>query len=222
MRYCHKYYKNYPETDWLTYTGEVPVKEGDVIDGKTVIHVEDKNQPGCTITKKYYRVKTDDLTATEPTDKENRTKNISGIVDEKFIGSPVTVWVYKYGQASDYTTEFIATTTVGETNVPVEEPTAEAGETTATVVKKGQINIENAVLREALDADVGDYKVCTLIDGQERAINLGVIEAPKNTCTVRFYDCNGDEIESSRHSYHRKNISWNRSSGKTYGRRYCC
>lgn len=164
----YKYYKDYPMTEWLPYEGDAPtVKEGDVIDGKTVIKVEDDHQPGNTIIKKYYRVKTDDLTATEPTDKDGRTKNISGTVSTDFAGKPVTVWVYKYGQASDYTTEFIATTTVGE---------------------NGQIIIDNAVLREPLNADVGDYKVFALIDGQERAVDLGVIEAPKHVYTVNFYD----------------------------------
>ncbi len=164
----YKYYKDYPMTEWLTYEGDTaPVKVGDVIDGKTVINVEVNYQPGQTINRKYYRVKTDDLTATEPTDKDTRTKSISGTVKAEFAGKPVTVWVYKYGQASDYTTEFIETTTVGD---------------------EGQISIENAVLREALNEDVGDYKVCAMIDGQERAINLGVIEAPKHKYTVKFYD----------------------------------
>lgn len=114
-----------------------------------------------------YRYKTADLVANDISVPETQIKDISGTVDKAFAGKEATVFVHKYTQPSDFTTEYVGVTTVGE---------------------DGSIIIENAKLREALTVETGDFKVVASIEGNTGLIELQTFEAPKPKYTVEFYD----------------------------------
>lgn len=163
----YNYYKMSDYTDWIEYDGEtIPVAKGDSVGtGKIVNAVGTMTQAAeADITQYRYRVKGQ---VSEPVIEPGQVKSLGGNVGAGFAGKPVTVWVYKYAQASDYTTEYAETTTVG---------------------KDGSIYIENAVLRETPTVESGDYTIAASIEGQERAIVIGKIAAPKAQYTVTFYD----------------------------------
>ncbi|MBQ8688095.1 MAG: peptidoglycan DD-metalloendopeptidase family protein [Ruminococcus sp.] len=165
----YNYYKLSEYSGWIEYEGTVPVADGDSAGtNKTYINVETDPNGGQTITTKYYRYMTkSNPVIEEPAVDAAQIVDLSGNVGAEFAGKDVTIWVYKYAQASDYTTEFAATTTVAE---------------------DGSVNIANAVLREAPTVTSGDYTIIASVDGQARAVQIGTIEAPKPQYTVTFYD----------------------------------
>lgn len=118
-----------------------------------------------------YRYKTADLVATDIPVSADQIKPINGKVDKAFAGKEATVFVHKYTQPSDFTTEYAGFTTVGD---------------------DGSIIIENAKLREALSVETGDFKVVVSIEGNTGLIELQIFEAPKPKYTVEFYDYDAD------------------------------
>lgn len=161
----YNYYSISDYTDWIEYTGDIPVAVGDTVGtNKTINAVGTMTEPGTEYNVYRYKITAD---VAEPVIEPGQVKSVGGNVGAEFAGKPVTVWVYKYAQASDYTTEYAATTTVGE---------------------DGSIYIENAVLRETPTVESGDYTIAASVEGQERAIIIGKIEAPKAQYTVTFYD----------------------------------
>ena len=173
----YNYYKLSDYSDWIEYTGTVPVANGDSAGtNKTYQNVETKTVEGVTeYTNQYRYMTTNNPVINEPAVNADRIVNISGTVDSNFAGKTATVWIYKYAQASDYTNEFVATTTIGE---------------------NGEIVINNAVLREAPTVESGDYSIVAVVQGQARAIKIGTIEAPKPTYTVTFCDFDGSVIST--------------------------
>ena len=173
----YNYYKLSDYSDWIEYTGTVPVANGDSAGtNKTYQNVETKTVEGVTeYTNQYRYMTTNNPVINEPAVNADRIVNISGTVDSNFAGKTATVWIYKYAQASDYTNEFVATTTIGE---------------------NGEIVINNAVLREAPTVESGDYSIVAVVQGQARAIKIGTIEAPKPIYTVTFCDFDGSVIST--------------------------
>lgn len=117
-------------------------------------------------TTKRYCYKTDN-SVKEVNVSNEQIVNIKGNVNKALAGREASVYVYKYTQASDYTNEYIGTTTVG-TN--------------------GEIIINNAELREAPTVETGDYTIVASVEGCTNSIEIGKILAPKKTFTVKFYD----------------------------------
>lgn len=169
----YTYTKTSDYSDWIEYTGDVPVADKQSNGaGAEYVNVETKVEPGKSKTINIYRYRIVNVPVlAEPEVPAERKVNISGSVDSQFSGQDVTVWVYKYGQASNFTTEFVQTTKVGE---------------------DGSVVIDNAALREAPTAETGDFTITASIDGQSRSVDLGVIEAPKRSYTVNFYDFSAD------------------------------
>ncbi len=169
----YTYTKTSDYSDWIEYTGDVPVADKQSNGaGAEYANVETKVEPGKSKIINIYRYRIVNVPVlAEPEVPAERKVNISGSVDSQFSGQDVTVWVYKYGQASNFTTEFVQTTKVGE---------------------DGSVVIDNAALREAPTAETGDFTITASIDGQSRSVDLGVIEAPKRSYTVNFYDFSAD------------------------------
>ncbi len=171
----YNYYKISNYSDWIEYSGNVPVvKGGSAGTNKTYEVVETKTIPGVAENVYQYRYKTtSNPEILEPVVDEARKINISEKVSPNFAGKNATVWVYKYTQSSDFTNEYVGTTVVNE---------------------DGYININNVVLRDAPSVTSGDYTIVASIDGQNRAIQIGTIEAPKPEYTVTFLDYDGSII----------------------------
>lgn len=175
----YNYYKYSGYTGWIEMsTSTAPISNGQSAGtNKTYQNVETKVVPATTTYTYQYRYKTTtNPTIIEPTVASNRIYNISGNVGSSFAGKSATVWVYKFDGASDYTTEFVGTTTVGS---------------------NGSVAISNAVLREAPTVDSGDYTIVVAIAGQTKAIEIGKIEAPKRKYTVKFYDFDRKTVVST-------------------------
>lgn len=171
----YNYYKVGAYTEWteLKEGEKLPVEGAVISEGKTYSGVETK-----TVTeKKYrYRAKSDkEITLEEPVVSEDRLFELGGKVDAASACKDATVWVYKFDQASDYTTEFVTDTKVAE---------------------DGTVKIEKAALLEAPSVDTGDLSIVVSIDGQTQAVSLGTIKAPKPEYTVKFVDFDGKTVIS--------------------------
>lgn len=169
----YNYYSEYSE--WIPYVGECPLANGALVDGDAnkTYEVETKTE-----TNEYYCYKyCMNNTPEEPvfSDDDPRVVSISGTVGSEFEAKTATIWVYKYSQASDYTTEYVGNTVVGS---------------------EGQVSIERAVLREAPSVQSGDYTIVVSVPGQEQALHLGTIKAPKAKYTVTFEDYFGNVIST--------------------------
>lgn len=163
-----KLYNYYKWNNWTEWSETDP--RATVLAGKTEgIDYELETIAGTA--KNLYRYKTEDLTATDISVNSEQIKNIRGTVDAKFAGKEATVFVYKYTQPSDFTTEYVGVTTVGS---------------------DGSVVINGVKLREALTTETGDFKVVASIEGNTGVIELQTFEAPKPEYTVTFYDYSED------------------------------
>ena len=161
-----KLFNYYKWSDWSPWN-ETPVT---AISGSKEV----KTQTVAGKTTKYYRYKTDSKVEEPKLENDKQLVDISGKVNPKFAGKNVTVYVYKYTQASDYTTEYMGNTTVGT---------------------DGKISIAGAKLREATSVETGNFKIIASIEGNTESIEIGTIEAPKPTYTVTFQDYNGKVLK---------------------------
>ncbi len=171
----YNYYKVSDYSEWIEYTEDVPVSNGESAGTNKVYQdVETKTEGGEVVYTNQYRYMTSaNPVVSEPKFESDRVININGTVDATFEGENVSVWVYKYAQASDYTNEYIGVTTVGE---------------------DGSITLSDVVLRETPTIESGDYTIVAAVQGQTRAIKIGTIEAPKSVYTVNFLDFDGNII----------------------------
>ena len=163
----YTYYKINDWTDWKEYSGNtVPVT---AVDSATAFKTDGaiyavENEIGT----KYYRYQSETPFTTEDVDvPENQLVDIIHKVSSDFAGKEATVYVYKYTQPSDFTNEFIGTT---------------------TVKNDGTIEINDAKLREAPSEETGDFSIAVSIEGNSTMMVLDTIEAPKPKYTVSFYD----------------------------------
>lgn len=96
-------------------------------------------------------------------------------VDEKFAGKQITVFIYKFDGASDYTNEFIGQTEINS---------------------DGTYSVGNFKLREEPTIKSGDYTIAIAIEGTSDRIIVGKIEAPNPEYTVVYYDSDESKILS--------------------------
>lgn len=166
------YYKLSDYSNWIEMsTSTAPVSNGtNAGTNKTYQNVESKTIPGTTTY--YYRYKTS-VPVSDPSISNDQIVDISSTVDAKYAGKEVTVFVYKYTQTADYTNEYIGSTIVGT---------------------DGSVIIRNAKLREAPSVETGDFTIVASIAGNNEAIQIGTIEAPKPTYKVKFFDFDGETI----------------------------
>lgn len=109
-----------------------------------------------------------------PANAETGLQNLGAVDASLYGGREATIFIYKYTQASDFTTEYVFPATIDE---------------------DGEITVEQSVkLREALNADVGDYAIVASVEGYTAAVPVGVIEAPKKLHTVKFFDYDRETV----------------------------
>lgn len=165
----NKLYNYYKWSDWSAYS-ETDPRKTTALAGKTEgVDYIIETIPGKTTYE--YRYKTHELSASDIVVSEKQIKNISGKVDVQFAGKEATVFVHKYTQPSDYTTEYVGKVTIDS---------------------NGSIVINNVKLRESLTTETGDFKVVASIEGNTGLIELQTFEAPKPEYTVTFYDYSED------------------------------
>lgn len=165
----NKLYNYYRWSDWTDYSTTDPTTT--VLNGKVAgVDYVLETIPGKTVYE--YRYKTAELTASDITVPDEQIKDISGNVGAAFAGKEATVFVHKYTQPSDFTTEYVGKTNVGS---------------------DGSIIINDIKLRQALDFnETGDFRVVASIEGNSGLIELQTFEAPKPKYTVTFYDYSED------------------------------
>ena len=122
-------------------------------------------------TRTIYRYKSNVVL---PEDNSGVERTISGTVDTAFAGKQITLYVYGYTGASDYTNEYIGQSTVGN---------------------DGSYSF-TFKLREEPTETTGDFTVAIGIEGTSNTTVIDTIEAPKPTYTVNFYDWYGNIIET--------------------------
>ena len=164
------YYKISSWSNWIQYTGSVPVTAGSGTGtaNQTYNSIETKSVPGATTY--YYRYKTTQAVA-EPTLTPNQVVDINGNVSNEYAGKKAVVWVYKYDQTSDYTTEYLSDE--------------------ITIGANGAVSISNAKLYQEPTIVSGDYTIAVSVKGMTDSVYLGTIEAPKPSYTVTFYNYDG-------------------------------
>lgn len=101
-------------------------------------------------------------------------RTITGIVDSSLAGKQATLFIYKIGEASDYTNEFVGQTTIGE---------------------NGSYKFSFKLLDEPSTIS-GDYTVALGIEGASSVIYLDDILAPKPQYTVNICDEDGTILDT--------------------------
>lgn len=122
-------------------------------------------------TRTAYRYKSNSAGAENDSGKQY---TIRKKVDASFAGKQITLYVYGYTGASDYTNEYIGQSVVG---------------------KDGSYSF-SFKLRNEPTVETGDYTVAIGIEGTTNLIEVDKISAPKATHTVKFYDWDGTVIST--------------------------
>ena len=92
---------------------------------------------------------------------------------EEYKDKELTVYVYKYDQVADYTTEYIGTARIND---------------------NGNISIPNAQMREECSEKTGDFTIAVALPNETGALVVGTIEALKPKYTVKFYDFDRETV----------------------------
>jgi|GEM_PF-4504978 len=122
-----------------------------------------------------YRYKKSDLVRVEDNSGVVRSDFASGNIGAEYAGKQVALIIYKINEASDWTTEHIAQTTVSA---------------------DGSYHFDSYKLREEPSEITGDMTAVLGVEGAEDVIFLGKIEAPKPKYSVTFVDDITGEIIS--------------------------
>ena len=122
-------------------------------------------------TRTTYRFKSN---AAALEDESGEVRTISNQLDASLAGKQITLYVYKFDGSSDYTDEYIGQSVIEEDG-------------TYSFTFK---------LREEPTVKTGDYTVAIGIEGTTNTQVIGIIEAPKPTYTVNFYDWDGTIIDT--------------------------
>lgn len=101
-------------------------------------------------------------------------RTFEGEVDEALAGRQITLYIYGYIGASDFTNYYIGQSTVRD---------------------DGSYSFTYK-LREEPSTKTGDYTIAIGVEGTTDIMEVGTIEAPKPTYTVNFYDYSGEIIKS--------------------------
>lgn len=122
-------------------------------------------------TRTVYRYKSNNI---QPEDTSGKVRTVNGTLDSSFAGKQITLYVYGYTGASDYTNQYIGQSTV-----------ASDGSYSFTFK-----------LREEPTVKTGDFTVAIGIEGTTDRTVIDTIEAPKPTYEVKFYDWDGTVIST--------------------------
>lgn len=98
-----------------------------------------------------------------------KERTISGTLDTDYAGKQITLYVYGWVGASDFTNQYIGQSVVGE---------------------NGSYSFTFKLLNEPT-IETGDYTVSIGIEGTTDTIEIGKIEAPIATYSVKFYNWDG-------------------------------
>ncbi len=98
-----------------------------------------------------------------------KERTISGTLDTDYAGKQITLYVYGWVGASDFTNQYIGQSVVGE---------------------NGSYSFTFKLLNEPT-IETGDYTVSIGIEGTTDTIEIGKIEAPVPTYSVKFYNWDG-------------------------------
>lgn len=151
-KYTYNFYRWKDWSDWTT--DEVTATSNREVDTRTT-----------------YRYKSVSAGTEDDSGKEY---TISNKVSAEFAGKQITLYVYGYTGASDYTNEYIGQSVVGE---------------------DGSYSF-TFKLREEPTAKTGDFTVAIGLEGTTNLTVIDTIEAPKPTYKVNFYDWDGTVISS--------------------------
>ncbi len=122
-------------------------------------------------TRTVYRYKSNNI---QPEDITGKTRTINGKLDSSFAGKQITLYVYGYTGASDYTNQYI-------------------GQSVAASDGSYSFTFK---LREEPTIETGDFIVAIGIEGTTNTTVIDIIEAPKPTYEVKFYDWDGTVINT--------------------------
>ena len=101
-------------------------------------------------------------------------RTISGSLDSSLAGKQAILFIYKHGDAADYTNEYIGQTEIAE---------------------NGDYRFDYK-LREEPSISTGDYTVVLGVEGAKNTIYLDKIEAPKPVYTVTIKDFDGKVLST--------------------------
>lgn len=118
-------------------------------------------------TRTVYRYKS---TSNATENDSGKTYSFSNKVDSIYAGKQLTLYIYKVDGASDYTNEFIGQT---------------------VIASDGSYSFNNFKLREEPTVKTGDFTVAIGIEGTSNLTEVGKIEAPVPTYSVKFYNWDG-------------------------------
>lgn len=107
-------------------------------------------------------------------DDTGKKRTITGIVDKTLAGKQATLFIYKAGDASDYSNEYIGQCVIN---------------------KDGQYSF-TFKMREEPSIETGDFTVTLGVEGSNTVIFLDKILAPLPTYTVRFCDDDGTVLST--------------------------
>ncbi|MBQ7546014.1 MAG: peptidoglycan DD-metalloendopeptidase family protein [Clostridia bacterium] len=107
-------------------------------------------------------------------DTSGTVRTISGTLGTDFVNQQVTLYIYKIGEASDYSNEYLAQTQT------------DANGNYSFTFK----------LREEPTVQTGDFTVALGVEGSNSLIYLDPIEAPRKAYSVKYYDWDGRVIST--------------------------
>ena len=156
--YVYHFYKYSKPSEWSTS----PITKGTVIDSNTVVDSVETRQ-----TRRYE--------VSDPTVSNiGKTRTITGVLDSSLAGRQATIFIYKIGEASDYTNEYIGQTVIDE---------------------NGSYKF-TFKLREEPTVETGDFTVTLGIEGADSVIYLDSIKAPLAKYMVNIKDYDGTIIDT--------------------------
>lgn len=144
--YDYHFHKDSSWSEWST----TKITKGTVVDANNTIQEVEKRQ-----TRRY---EVNDPTETNT----GKTRTIAGNVGKNLAGKQATLFIYKIGEASDYTNEYIGQTAINDDgsykfNFKLrEEPTVETGDFTVTLGIEGTNNV---ICLESIKAPLAQYTV---------------------------------------------------------------
>lgn len=113
----------------------------------------------------------------DPTESNvGKTRTIAGAVDKSLAGKQATLFIYKIGDASDYTNEYVGQTMIDES---------------------GSYKF-SFKMREEPSVDTGDYCVTLGVEGTNTVFEIEPIKAPLKEYTVNICDYDGTIIDSQK------------------------
>lgn len=158
--YEYHFYQDSKPSEWST----TPVTKGTSIDSNSTVYSVETRQ-----TRRYE--------VNDPTIMDvGKTRTITGVLDSSLAGREATLFIYKIGEASDYTNEYIGQTVI-----------CEDGSYKFTFK-----------LREEPTVETGDFTVTLGIEGTDSVIYLDSIKAPLAQYTVNIKDYDGSIIETQK------------------------